>query len=138
MFCADHGVVLPAGIAEHQIAGGEARRIGFHHFGNGAARHHGIGLDGCTVGRTLHPGAVGRIERDVKHPQQNLAVLGFGNGCFRHLEILGQQLSGRLLDQQNLTIGLCHRHSSAGLVSFYPATIAAFDPGLERGGTEPC
>src|ERR1700733_6945238 len=103
------GIVLPAGIAEHKVTRPPAPARRRHDFGDATAGHHGVGLDRRAIGRAVHPGAVGGVQRNVAHPQQRLAVLWLRDGGFGHFEVLRTKLAGRLLDQQNLTIdGVVH------------------------------
>src|SRR5205807_1097022 len=69
-----------------------------------AAGHHRVGLDRCAIGRAMHPGAVGGIERNIMHAKQRFAVLWFRNGRACDSEMLGAELAGRLLHQQHLSI----------------------------------
>ena len=100
-----HGrVFLPAGIAEHDVAGHKPRRLRRHDFGDAAAGHHRVGLDRGAIGRAMHPCPVGGVERDIAHAQQRLAVFRFRDGRLGHPEMFRPEFSGRLLHQQDLAI----------------------------------
>jgi hypothetical protein len=98
------GIFLPAGIAEHEIAGAKVRRLRRYDFGNAAAGHHGVRLHCRAIGGAVHPGAVGGVQRDQPRAQQRLAVLRLGHGAVDQLEMSGRELSARLLHQQDLAI----------------------------------
>ena len=98
------GIILPAGVTEHDIARRKSRCFRGHDFCNAAARHHGVGLDRSAVGGAVHPCPVGGVQRDIACLHKHLAVLRFGNAPVDQLEMFGSQLAGRLLDQQDLTI----------------------------------
>jgi hypothetical protein len=104
MFCGEYCIVLPAGVAEYEVAGVKSRRFRRHHLGNATSRHHGVGFDGRAIRRAMHPGAIGGIERDVADAQQCLAMPRFGNRGIGQLEMLRPEFPGRLLDQQDLAI----------------------------------
>ena len=104
MLARQDGIVLPAGVGENEIARRETRRLRGDDLGDAAAGHDRIGLDRRAIGRALHPGPIGRVERNVAHPQKGFAVLKFRDLRFNEAEVLGAELAGRLFDQQNLTI----------------------------------
>ena len=109
VLCRHGRIILPAGIAEHDVARLEVRRFRGHDFGDAAAGHHGVGFDRGAIGGAVHPGPVGGIERDVARPHQRLAIPRLGHGRLRHLEMLRPQFAGRLLHQKDLAIdGVVH------------------------------
>jgi hypothetical protein len=121
MLARHRGVILPAGIAEHDIAGREACGLRGDDLRDAAAGHHRVGLDRGAIGGAVHPGPVGGVERDITRSNQHLAVLRRGHRAIDHLEMFRPELAGRFLDQQNLTIdGVAHDvlsprcHSSSG------------------------
>jgi len=122
------GVILPAGVAEHDIAGRKSRRFRGYDFRNAAARHHSVGLDGGAIGGAVHPGPVGGIQRDITCPHQYLAIPRLRHGAFDHPEMLRPQFPGRLLDQQDLAVdGVAHDVSSIGatVVLAFPNAMTA-------------
>src|SRR4030081_3659788 len=110
MLCRHHRVILPAGIAEHDVARSKALRVGRNDLGDAAAGHDRVGLDRRAVGRAVHPGPVSGVQRDIAHPQQHLALLRLRDGAFEHFEMLRPEFPGRLFNQQDLAIdSVVHR-----------------------------
>src|SRR5215212_6415503 len=72
----------------------------------------------------MHPGAVGGIQRNIAHAQQRLAVLWLRHGSLRQLEMLRAELSGGLLDQQDLTVHIV-AHQTASLCCFFRSSERA-------------
>jgi hypothetical protein len=85
-------------------------------FGDGATGHHAVGFDGGPISRAMHPGTVGRIERDVAHAQQGLAVLRLRHRAVDHLEMFRAELAAGLFHQKNLAIDAAAHGVSPSLV----------------------
>ncbi len=87
-FRRQHGVALPAGIGEDDIARSETRGAGGDHLGDDLAGHHCADLDRRRVGtRGAHPPAHIGIEREVERLQQELALARLGHRYALEFEI---------------------------------------------------
>ena len=104
----ERGIVLPAGVGEHEIPGLQVVGIGFNDFRNPAPRHHLPALQGGTIGRALHPGPVGGVQRDVAGLQQHLSLARRRSLAAPEREMLGREPlgAGEPL-QHDLTIAHC-------------------------------
>src|SRR5207237_9893415 len=49
MLCRYRRIILPAGIAEYDIAGFQSVSLRCSHFADAAAGHHRVGLDRCAI-----------------------------------------------------------------------------------------
>jgi hypothetical protein len=78
----DDGVVLPAEQAEHGVSDGHAVTLGFDHLAD-AGRSDDVADGDCRkVGVAAHPPPDGRVDRQVRHPDECLARPGRRNGLF--------------------------------------------------------
>ena len=74
----------PAAIGADQVSGCVIGVVGLDHFTQNAAGHDVTTFNGVAIGCALHPGAIGRIQRDVSCLDQNFAVARRRNGgCFQ-------------------------------------------------------
>ncbi|KOT02711.1 hypothetical protein DM50_3748 [Burkholderia mallei] len=101
-----HGVVLPAGVRQHEIAvaeRGHARRDDAAHR---SAHHHAAELDGRSIrGRVAHAAAHVRIERQPDRAQQHLARRGHGHRRRFGAEILRRGRALRARVQHDPAVG---------------------------------
>src|SRR6516162_7640880 len=104
VLCRYSRIILPAGVAKHDVTGCQARRPGCDDFGDRAACHNRVGFDSRAIRRAMHPGAVGGIERDEARAQQSFAVIRFRDRRAGQLEMFRSELSAWLFDQQDLAI----------------------------------
>ena len=86
-------IVLPASVGEHEISRLEAGGPRGDHLGDRDPGHDGAGPDGGAIGRTLHPGAIGGVERDELGAHEDLAVLRFGRHPLAQRKVFRGKLS---------------------------------------------
>ncbi len=104
-FGGDNGIILPARISENEVSFGKSLCLAFKNFRKSPASHNLSALNSIAVGCTLHPGAIGRVERNVSGAQKQLTFVGkCGNRCFRQFEMFGPQLAFGRFNQLNLPI----------------------------------
>jgi hypothetical protein len=104
LLCGPDGILLPAAVAEDEIALFEFGIPRFYDLAKDIACHDVTRLDGWSVGRSLHPGPVGSVDRDVPDPDQDLALAGFRYVPFLEHEMLMVQFPLRDLGQHELSV----------------------------------
>src|SRR5439155_24429318 len=72
--------------------------------GGGSPRPGPPGFGRGGEGGTVHPRAVGRIERDEVHAQKNFALLGLERRAFAHTKMLRAELCLRPRDENYLPV----------------------------------
>ena len=112
-------VVLPAGVAEHQIAGAELRMLGGDDAVDRAA-HHGLAQrHRRRVDRPdfVHQVAHVRIERKVQRAQQHLPFVRRRDGGFVETEVLRRRQAARARGEDDAAIdGIALRHGACSRI----------------------